>query len=66
MSVFIVINARNFFIQEKTAARVDQDDNEEDDFRAQEAQDILDDLIQSKDKNNGMFNLALIVLIIRC
>ena len=40
-------------LQEKLAARVDQEDNEEDDIKAQEAQDMLEDLIQSKEKNNG-------------
>ena len=42
-------------LQEKLAARVDQEDNEEDDIKAQEAQDMLEDLIQSKEKNNGNF-----------
>jgi len=40
---------------EKLAARVDQEDNEEDDIKAQEAQDMLEDLIQSKEKNNGRY-----------
>lgn len=40
---------------EKTAARVDQEDNEDDDFRGQEAQEMLDELIQSKEKNNGRY-----------
>lgn len=43
-------------MQEKTAARVDQEDNEDDDFRGQEAQEMLDELIQSKEKNNGKPN----------
>ena len=40
-------------LQEKLAARVDQEDNEEDDTRAQDALDMLEELSQSKEKNNG-------------
>ncbi|XP_065055319.1 adenylate kinase 7-like [Rhopilema esculentum] len=40
---------------EKSAARADQEDNEEDDLKAQEAQELLDDLIQSKERNNGRY-----------
>eukprot|EP00794_Sanderia_malayensis_P019922 gene19922-21874_t len=40
---------------EKSAARADQDDNDDDDVAAQESQELLDDLLQSKERNGGRY-----------
>lgn len=42
-----------FFLQEKSAARADADENEDDDGKAQEDQELLDSINESKESNNG-------------
>ncbi len=39
--------------QEKSAARAEGDENEDDDGKAQEDQELLDSIMESKEQNNG-------------
>ena len=40
-------------LQEKSAARADSDENEDDDGKAQEDQELLEAIMESKESNNG-------------
>ena len=41
------------FVQEKSAARADADEDEEDDVRAEEDRELLEALAENREQNNG-------------
>ncbi|XP_031567964.1 adenylate kinase 7-like [Actinia tenebrosa] len=50
---------------QQSAARADQDGDEDDDIKAQEDQELLDALIESKDQNNGHYEDQYIIRFFR-